>query len=226
MKTNLALHRLMLVPCLCIFLMAALGACGGKDAEKSAESTSEETSEETSSETDEAEDREPASEADQADEESNSSSERATGDMIPYKTLQKYLPKSIKGYQAENAPNGQQMNSPVGSFSQAQQTFRKGDQEITVVISDYQMAQTQIDAASASFNMQYEDDESKVSSVKLKGGKVPGMLVQNKQVKDASLTLIVNNRFMINLNASNQPDTKLVMEVAESLDLDGLAKLK
>ncbi|GAB4411068.1 MAG: hypothetical protein OHK0053_37890 [Microscillaceae bacterium] len=225
MKTDLAWQRFIFASYLFIALMTALGACGGKDAEKSPESPSEETSEEKSSDTDEGENTEPASEA-TTDEENNSSTESAAGDMIPYKALQKYLPKSIKGYQAEGGPGGQELETPVGKYSQAQQTFRKGDLEITIVIGDYQLAQTQVDAMSANFNLQYEDDVSKVSSVKLKGGKVPGMLAHNKQDKDASLTLIVNNRFMVNLNATNQPDTKLVMEVAESLDLDGLAKLK
>lgn len=200
-------------------LFVLLVACGGgSDSQKSDETEENTENSESSSSTDA---EEAASEEESSDSESSNSNQAS----IDYKTLQKYLPKNIKGYEAEGNPSGQQMNTPGGSFSQAEQVFKKGDDRFTVVIADYHLANAQLNLISAAWNMQFEDDNSKAGSVSLKGGKIKGWEVFDKQQKNANLTLIVGNRFLVNLTADNQKNTEFVKSTAESMDLNALIKL-
>ena len=134
---------------LSLMLMFLIACGGGPDSDEKQDDNSEDQTEETSNESSD------SAETESSDEEENSSSESSDeeAETINYKELQNYLPQSVKGYEADGEPSGQQFAIPNASYSMAEASFKKGDDELKIVIGDYIIAKTQLTMASAAWTM-------------------------------------------------------------------------
>ncbi len=164
-----------------------------------------------------------------SDDSEETNEETSTGsssdEALNYKELQTYLPKNIKGYQAEGGPEGQSLNAQGMSFSQASQTYTKDGQEMQISIIDYHLADVLLGTIMAGWNMSFENDEEKAGSVSLKGGNLKGWEVYKKKDREATLSLAINERFLLNINAEGQDGTDFIKSVVEALDIDALMKM-
>lgn len=203
-----------------------LAACGGSEKEKSTEekNSSEKSDENSSSE-------ESSYKVSQAESAASKKLEarRKKGDTLamPYKDLQKYLPKSVKGYDLDGEMKGQTMNMQGTSFSTAEAQYKKGDEEIEIVIIDYNNAYQMYTGLTSmwAMGMSVDNDDQKAGVITLKNNSIKGWENFNKGSKSAELLLGVSERFYITIKAEKQTDTNFIKSVAESLDLDKLAAL-
>lgn len=153
---------------------------------------------------------------------------REKGDTIamPYGQLQAYLP-DVSGYTKDGGPEGNQMNIPgMGSWSQTSQNYSSGDKSLEVTIMDYNGAANAFLGATAMYGMGFsqEDDDKKSQTTDLGIPGVSAFETQYKQSPSAELTLVVADRFLIQLRANGTNDIGLLKEAAKSMKLEDLAK--
>jgi hypothetical protein len=201
-----------------IGLVALLTACGGGKTEK--------TTEEANNEDKKEETVENAVEKLANTLEKLKSERKTKGDTlaIPYKELQKYLPKEVKGYTLASEMKGQQMNMQGMSFSRAEGTYKKGEERIDISLNDYNQAFGLLQMLTMAWGMgiSEENDNSKSGVITLDGHK--GWEEYQKNSKEAKVLLAINERFFIEARAENQTDTEFLKSVVQSLDLGELGK--
>ncbi|MEM9389341.1 MAG: hypothetical protein AAGA02_02640 [Bacteroidota bacterium] len=142
--------------------------------------------------------------------------------VVPYKELQKHLPNKIAGFTATDEPGGQSMSMNGMSYSMASQGYLKGDIEMTVSIMDYQGAGTLYTAAAMAWtmNMEYEDDEKKVSG--FQEGDFQGLIEVGKKYKEVNLTCGFRERYLIQIELQDSDDDDLVKKILNELGLGDL----
>lgn len=152
---------------------------------------------------------------------------RAKGDTLamPYAELQKFLPK-IDGYTIEGDPNGATVNMGELSYSNAEATYKKGENWVKISIIDYNQAYAMYSAATAmwAMGMSVDTPDEKAGGIKF-GDDVGGWEVFQKKNKSAAVTLGVGSRFWVNIEADGQENTDFVKSVAKSIDLGKLSAL-
>lgn len=145
---------------------------------------------------------------------------------LSYKDLQNYLPADVSGYAAQE-PSGQSMKVSGMSFSTAERKFTKDSDEVEVKLVDYNGANQLFQGASMMFSLglESEDSESLVRAAPLKLDGVKGMETLHKKSGEVELVLAVGDRFMVTVTGTHQKDFAQVEAVAQSMDLEKLAKL-
>jgi hypothetical protein len=170
--------------------------------------------------------KEMAAGLEQAQQQQEARKQRGDTLALNYKELQKYLPASPAGFVPAGQPEGQSTNMANVHMSTASQQYQKGDQTVTVALVDYNGAAALFMGATAMMNngLEIEDDQQLMRSLKLDRPGVKALETLDKQEHKATVTMGVGDRFLVTVEASGQQDTELVKTVANSLDLDALAK--
>jgi hypothetical protein len=144
---------------------------------------------------------------------------------VHFKQLQGFLPKiDIAGF-TKGKPGGQTSTAMGMSTSEATLEYTKGEETIEVKISD--MAGVPFAAVGASmmgmteFENQTENGYEK--SVKIQG--FPGTeKVETGEYKSAEISLVVANRFMVELKGNGMSDAAILRKLIDSMNLAELAK--
>jgi hypothetical protein len=139
-----------------------------------------------------------------------------------YKDLQKYLPKSVKGYELDGEMSGQTTNMQGMSVSVAKAKYKKGDDFLNIELTDYNAAYTLMAGLTMAWGMSMENDDEIAKGCTIKGHK--GFETFKKKDKDANVVLGISDRFYVSANANNQSSTDLIKSALESIDIDALAK--
>lgn len=153
---------------------------------------------------------------------------RERGDTVamPFKELEIFLPE-IPNYSKEGGPSGNQMSVPgMGSWSQTEQAYTSGDIRIDISVADYNGSANAFTGATALYSMGYsqEDDYKKSGSIDLGIKGVVSYETIYKQEKRAELTLIVVDRFIIQLNADGTNNIDILKKAATSMKLEKLSQ--
>jgi hypothetical protein len=140
-----------------------------------------------------------------------------------YKDLQKYLPKSPKGYELKGSMKGETLNMTGLSFSKATAEYKKGDDEIEVALFDYNQAFQVFQGLAMIWSMgiSEENDERKAGTINYKGHK--GWEEFNKKTKDAKILLGINDRFYLEVKAENQKDTDFLKSIIDEMNIADLS---
>ena len=151
---------------------------------------------------------------------------RAKGDTlaIHYKELQKFLPKEIKGFSREGEMEGTSINMEDGSYSMASQRYRKGNEDLTISLVDYNNAIDMYEGLEGTWasGMSFEDDNQKASGVSLQNNKVKGMQFFAKKEHRCELMAGISGRFYLQIMVRNTDNPGLCKEIAEGLNLSAL----
>lgn len=150
--------------------------------------------------------------------------ERGDTLALSYKELEKFLPE-ISGFVKEGGASGNQMNVPgLGSWSQTEQNYSNQDRRIQISMADYNGSTSAFMGATALYNMGYtqEDDYKKSGSVDMNIKGVVAYETIYKQEQRAEMTLIVVDRFLVQINAEGTNDIEILKKVAASINLDKL----
>jgi hypothetical protein len=152
---------------------------------------------------------------------------RTKGDTVAmhYKDLQAYLPE-IASYAKSGGPKGNMVNMPgAGSWSEVQQKYNNGDKKITVKIVDYNGSEAGFSGIKGLYQMggASEDDEKKSGSIDLGIKDVAAFETVYKQKPRARLTLIITDRFMVNIESTGSNDMDMLTPIAKHI-ASGLAE--
>ncbi|MEM7106672.1 MAG: hypothetical protein AAF519_00505 [Bacteroidota bacterium] len=141
---------------------------------------------------------------------------------VSYKELQKHLPGKIAGFTASGDPDGQSMSMNGMSYAMASQDYEKDKEQMTVTIMDYKGAGSLYSAAAMAWtmNMEYEDDEKKVSS--FKDGDFHGMIEVGKEYKEVTITSGYKERYFVQIQIQGSDDESSARKVLKELRLTNL----
>jgi hypothetical protein len=205
-----------------LFLAIICFSCGGgSQKEEKATSDSKESENSASNEDDKSSNDDQSS-----DNEESSSSKPKAGTAMSYKELQKYLPNSVKGYILNGDMKGQSIDMQGMSYSSAEADYKKGEDNLSIVLVDYHAAASVYQSLTMawSMNISIDNDQEKASTTTVKG--IKGYQRIDKQDNSSELILGVNERFLLTIKATNQKNVDLVRSVAESMDLSELKGIK
>ena len=130
----------------------------------------------------------------------------------------------ISGWEREK-PTGERMTAPF-SFSQSSVTYRKGDASIEMKIMDSGFNQL-LFAPFTMFMMagyEKETQDGYEKSVTINGN--PGWEKWDTGSKNGELSIVVNKRFLVQVEGHGVEDTKALKAVLDQTDLTKLAALK
>jgi outer membrane murein-binding lipoprotein Lpp len=143
-----------------------------------------------------------------------------------YKDLQKFLPESIDGYEKDGEPGGESVNMGGMSFSNAKQRFKKGEDDITVTITDYNQNYGAYQGLFALAGMySVESDDQKTMKFSTGIARTIGIEDYKKKSKDATITIGAGYRFWIEARGNNQADAGFLKKVVAGMKLKELAEM-
>lgn len=154
---------------------------------------------------------------------------RAKGDTIPihFDKLKDYLPKQVNNFTPDGQPEGQTVGAQGMSFSMTQQRYKSGNEELTIIINDYNGVPSLFTMATAMIkaNVTFENNEQSMKSLNMGIPDVGAMETYDKANKEAGILLGVGERFLVKIQATNQKDTELVKSVAKLMPLSEMAAM-
>ncbi|OON66728.1 hypothetical protein [Hymenobacter sp. CRA2] len=146
---------------------------------------------------------------------------------LPSQALAQYLPAAVAGFVSEGQPQGDLVRIGGINYSTCEQYYRRGSQQLKVQVVDYNGAMALYDGATALMSTEFlqESDEQFTRGFDLGVPGVRGFETVQKMERRASVALGVGERFFVSVESTGQEDTKLVKDVARTLDLRALAAL-
>ena len=152
---------------------------------------------------------------------------KAKGDTLamPYKDLEAYLPE-VSGYTKDGGPKGSQVNMPgTGGWSEVEQRYVNGEKNVDIKIMDYNASQMGFMGVTAMYKMGFssEDDTKKEGTVDIGMKDVAAFETVYKTEQRTKLTLIVADRFYIELENDGTNDPEFLRSVAKNMKLSELA---
>jgi len=144
-------------------------------------------------------------------------------DPVSFRELQTVMPE-ISGWERTN-PTGERMTSPF-SFSQATVTYRKGDASVEQKIVDSGFNQLLFAPFSMFMVAGYEKETQDGYERSVSIGGNPGWEKWDKGSRNGELSVVVNKRFLVQLEGSDLDDIKLLHDVLAQTDLTKLAALR
>jgi hypothetical protein len=129
----------------------------------------------------------------------------------------------IPEFEADGKPEGSTVAMGNYKVSQAEREYSSGDKELKISIVDGAYAQMAYAGIKMAMNFEMDTSEEYVKKVTIKG--FTGIEKYEYEDKDGQVILLVADRFVVQLEEENAPDTSELKKIAEALDLEGLAKL-
>jgi hypothetical protein len=117
------------------------------------------------------------------------------------------------------------MSSPF-SYSQATVTYRKGDAEVEQKIVDSGFNQLLFAPFAMLMSADYEKETQDGFERSVKIGEYPGWEKWDSGTKNGELSVVVNKRFLVQLEGRGIDDVKALRDVLDKTDLAKLATLK
>lgn len=217
--------------CLALVAVAALSitACGGKsDTEKAAEQVQKAAEEMSKSSSDAQKGADEMARGFEAMAKGLAGAAGADGDLKPvdpvsFKELQAVM-ADVSGWTKEN-PTGERMTAPF-AFSQASVTYKKGDADIDLKIMDSGFNQLLFAPFAMFMSAGYEKEtqDGFEHSVNINGN--PGWEKYSKGSRDGELNVVVNRRFLVQVEGRGIDDTKVLRTVFDATDVKKLSSLK
>ncbi len=146
--------------------------------------------------------------------------------VVPYEKLIPFLPATPPGWTAEK-PTGSTDQIEVFNLSTASQTYQKGEEEnapvVTVTLIDAGGHKGYFDAATVLWKSRIETPEGYDKTAVIDG--MPGYEHYSKAANSSSLSVVVAQRYFIQIEVTNQ-DPKELREWLRKIDVKKLGLLK
>ena len=144
-------------------------------------------------------------------------------DPVSFRELQTVMPE-VSGWERKN-PTGERMTAPF-NFSQASVTYTKGDARIEQKIMDSGYNQMLFAPFSMFMVAGYEKETQDGFERSVNVGGNPGFEKWDKGTKNGELTVVVNKRFLVQVEGHDIADEKVLHTVLDQTDLKKLSGLK
>jgi hypothetical protein len=148
---------------------------------------------------------------------------RGLVDPVSVKELIALLPAPA-GWQRER-PTGERLTAPV-HFADAMVRLMKGDATITVKITDSALNQVLVEPLALLMAGHHERGTSREYEKAVTVRDSPGFEKWDSKTKSGNLTVMVNKRFIVEIDGSGIDDPKVLHEMLDKIDLAKLADLK
>ena len=156
---------------------------------------------------------------------------KAKGDTmaIHYEELAKLLPESYKGYEKSGDLDGGTTKTPgMGSYSNVSQRYENADGDrLRISITDYNAAYAMFTTVMGAYMAGFEIDNTREHVKGFEAGDdMRGWTSFQKKDGDVELNAGIGDRFHISVEADNQEDVDMVMDVAtEAINIDKLQSM-
>jgi hypothetical protein len=144
-------------------------------------------------------------------------------DPVSFRDLQAVMP-DVSGWE-KASPTGERMSSPF-SFSQASVIYKKGDAEITLKIMDSGFNQLLFAPFAMFMATGYEKETQEGFERSLTVAGNPGWEKWDKASRNGDLNVVVDKRFLVQVEGREVDDIKTLHGVLDRTDLKKLATLK
>jgi len=148
---------------------------------------------------------------------------RGLGDPVSLKELIALLPAPA-GWQRER-PTGERATTPV-NFVDAMVRLMKGDATVTAKITDSALNQVLVEPLTTLMASHHERGTSGEYEKAVTVGDAPGFEKWDSKTKSGNLTVLVNKRFIVEIDGSGIDDPKVLHDILDKIDLVKLADLK
>lgn len=142
---------------------------------------------------------------------------------VSFQALQTALPE-VSGWEM-GKPKGERMNMPM-PFSKTEATYKNGEQSIELGITDTAMSAMVMGPmrvmAAAGFSRETSDGYEKATTF----GSYPAVEKWQAERKRGEFTIIVSDRYVVQLQGRNVSDIKTLRDFAGKVDLGKVAALK
>ena len=142
---------------------------------------------------------------------------------VSVKELIALLPAPV-GWQRER-PTGERLTAPV-HFADAMVRLMKGDATVTAKITDSALNQVLLESLAILMASHHERGSSREYEKGVMVGDAPGFEKWDSKTKSGNLTVMVNKRFIVEIDGSGIDDPKVLHEILDKIDLRKLADLK
>jgi len=153
---------------------------------------------------------------------------QATQKVVSFKRLQEFLPKiDLAGY-TKGKPSGETSSAMGMSTSEARVTYEKGDDiSIRVKISDVAGVPFAQMGASVIGMTEFENETETgyEKSIKVQGFRGTENVQNTEDNKSCGITLVVGDRFMVELTGSGTNDAALLHKLLDDMKLGDLSKV-
>ncbi len=138
---------------------------------------------------------------------------------MPFQTLETALP-SMSGWQMDK-PEGERMTSPV-PFSKTETDYQNGDERIQVSITDTAAAMMLLMPVRMMVATGYSRETSNGYEKAVSVNGMPAVEKWNSAGKDGELTVLVNDRFIVQFDGRNVSGVKTLHDFAAKTDFGKL----
>ena len=144
-------------------------------------------------------------------------------DPVSFRELQTVMPE-ISGWERKS-PTGERMAAPF-AFSQSSTTYTNGDSNVDLKIMDSGFNQMLFAPFAMFMAAGYEKETQDGFEKSVTIGGYPGFEKWDKGTKNGELTVVVNKRFLVQVEGHDIADEKVLHSILEKTDLAKLAALK
>lgn len=144
-------------------------------------------------------------------------------DPVSFRDLQTVLPE-ISGWE-RSKPVGEKMTAPF-AYSQTSATYTKGDASVETKIMDSGFNQMLFAPFAMFMTQGYEKETADGFEKSINVGGNPGFEKWDSGSKNGELTVVVNKRFLVQVEGHGVADDKVMRAVLDQTDLKKLAELK
>lgn len=145
-------------------------------------------------------------------------------DPVSFRDLMALFPEEMPGWE-RSKPTGEKMTAPV-NFSEAEVRFTKGESRLELKITDSGLNQMLFAPFAMFLTSGYERETEDGYEKSVKVGEFPGWEKWNAKSKDGELNAIVNKRFLVQVEARNVDDSKVMHDLLGATNLKKLTELK
>ncbi len=128
-----------------------------------------------------------------------------TGETVHFRDLIDFLPDDVGSYSLADKPDGASMRFGEASYSYAEKQYSNGDDDMSIMIYDYLFTGAMFGAYANAY--EYETTEGIMKSVEVEG--FPGWFSTTYESGETQLVLVINNRFMLNINRQGASESEL-----------------
>ncbi len=144
-------------------------------------------------------------------------------DPVSFRELQTVMPE-ISGWERKS-PTGERMTAPF-AFSQSSTTYTNGNSNVDLKIMDSGFNQMLFAPFAMFMAAGYEKETQDGFEKSVTIGGYPGFEKWDKGTKNGELTVVVNKRFLVQVEGHDIADEKVMHTVLDKTDLAKLASLK
>src|SRR5258705_4316828 len=148
----------------------------------------------------------------------------ATGPVVNWKALEPFAPEKLGDWTSSSQLTGDSTNAMGMQVSRVQRRYKKGDASLSLEIVDTSASPFMRMGVNMAANFNMDGTDGVKRGVTLNNSK--GLLEWSRNGNNGKLTLLVGDRFLVNMRVNPAASADEVLAVGNLLDASGLAAVE